>query len=53
VTAESLINSGVIPESLVDAVVDDTKYQAGKRITSLSPETDALWNDVWTTFTAG
>jgi len=53
VTAESLINSGVIPETLIDAVVDDTRYQAGYRITSLSPETDALWNDVWTTFTAG
>jgi spermidine/putrescine transport system substrate-binding protein len=53
VTAELLINSGVIPETLVDAVIDDTRYQSGKRITSLSAETDALWNDVWTTFTAG
>ena len=53
VTAESLINSGVIPESLVDAVVDDAKYTSGKRIVSLTPEVDALWNDVWTTFTAG
>jgi hypothetical protein len=53
VTAESLISAGVIPETLMDAVIDDAKYQAGKRITSLSPETDALWNDVWTTFTAG
>jgi len=53
VTAESLISAGAIPETLVDAVIDDARYQAGKRITSLSPETDALWNDVWTTFTAG
>ena len=53
VNAETLINSGAIPETLVDAVIDDAKYQAGKRLVSLTPETDALWNDVWTTFTAG
>jgi spermidine/putrescine transport system substrate-binding protein len=53
VSAEALINAGAIPETLVDAVIDDTKYQAGKRIVSLTPEVDALWNDVWTTFTAG
>lgn len=53
VTPESLYDSGVIPETLVDAVVDDEKYRAGKRITSLTTETDALWNEVWTTFTAG
>ena len=53
VSAEALINAGAIPETLVDAVIDDAKYQAGKRIVSLTPEVDALWNDVWTTFTAG
>ena len=53
VNAEALINAGAIPETLVDAVIDDAKYQAGKRIVSLTPEVDALWNDVWTTFTAG
>jgi len=53
VNAEALINAGAIPETLIDAVIDDAKYQAGKRIVSLNPETDALWNDVWTTFTAG
>jgi spermidine/putrescine transport system substrate-binding protein len=53
VNAEALINAGAIPETLIDAVIDDAKYQAGKRIVSLTPETDALWNDVWTTFTAG
>ena len=53
VNAEALINAGAIPETLVDAVIDDAKYQAGKRIVGLTPEVDALWNDVWTTFTAG
>ena len=53
VNAEALINAGAIPETLVDAVIDDAKYQAGKRIVSLTPEVDALWNNVWTTFTAG
>jgi spermidine/putrescine transport system substrate-binding protein len=53
VNAEALINAGAIPETLVDAVIDDAKYQAGKRLVSLTPETDALWSDVWTTFTAG
>ena len=53
VNAEALINAGAIPETLVDAVIDDAKYQAGKRIVSLTPEVDALWMDVWTTFTAG
>jgi len=53
VSAEALINEGAIPETLVDAVIDDAKYQAGKRLVSLTPETDALWSDVWTTFTAG
>ena len=53
VNAEALINAGAIPETLIDAVIDDAKYQAGKRIVSLTPEVDALWNDVWTTFTAG
>ena len=50
---EALISAGAIPETLVDAVIDDAKYQAGKRLVSLTPETDALWSDVWTTFTAG
>ena len=53
VTAEALISSGAIPESLVDAVVDAERYASGQRLVSLSPETDALWNDVWATFTAG
>jgi spermidine/putrescine transport system substrate-binding protein len=53
VTAEALISIGAIPESLVDAVVDAGRYQSGQRLTSLSPEVDALWNDVWATFTAG
>ncbi len=53
VNAEALINAGAIPETLVDAVIDDAKYQSGKRIVSLTPEVDALWNNVWTTFTAG
>ena len=53
VNAEALISAGAIPETLIDAVIDDAKYQAGKRLVSLTPETDALWSDVWTTFTAG
>jgi spermidine/putrescine-binding protein len=53
VNAETLISSGAIPESLVDAVVDAERYASGQRLVSLSPETDALWNDVWATFTAG
>ncbi len=53
VTAERLISSGAIPESLVDAVVDTERYSSGQRLVSLSPEIDALWNDVWSTFTAG
>lgn len=53
VTAEALISSGAIPESLIDAVVDAERYASGQRLVSLSPEADALWNDVWSTFTAG
>jgi spermidine/putrescine-binding protein len=53
VSAEALISNGAIPESLIDAVVDADRYQTGQRLTSLSPEVDALWNDVWATFTAG
>lgn len=53
VTAETLISSGAIPESLIDAVVDAKRYASGQRLVSLSPEADALWNDVWSTFTAG
>ena len=53
VSAEALISNGAIPESLIDAVVDADRYKTGQRLTSLSPEVDALWNDVWATFTAG
>jgi spermidine/putrescine-binding protein len=53
VSAEALISNGAIPESLIDAVVDADRYQTGQRLTSLSPKVDALWNDVWATFTAG
>lgn len=53
VTVEAMLSSGGIVESVADAVVTEARYEAGARLVSLEPEVDALWNDVWTTFTAG
>ena len=53
VTVEAMLSSGGIVESVADAVVTQERYEAGARLVSLEPEVDALWNDVWTTFTAG
>ena len=53
VTVEAMLSSGGIVESVADAVVTEARYESGARLVSLEPDVDALWNDVWTTFTAG
>jgi len=53
VTVDAMLSSGGIVESVADAVVTEARYESGARLVSLEPEVDALWNDVWTTFTAG
>jgi hypothetical protein len=42
-----------IPDSLTDALVTPERYAEGLRFHSLDPSVDAVWNDVWATFTAG
>ena len=53
VTVEAMLSSGGIVESVADAVVTQERYESGARLVSLAPEVDALWNDVWSAFTAG
>jgi len=53
ITVDNLLANGTIPESLKDSLVTPVKYASGQRLVSLSPDADALWLDVWATFTAG
>ncbi|MEY3680638.1 MAG: ABC transporter substrate-binding protein [Ilumatobacteraceae bacterium] len=53
ITTDLLIDRGVIPDSLVDALVTPTRYDDGLRLVTLEPAVDTLWIDAWTTFTSG
>jgi spermidine/putrescine transport system substrate-binding protein len=53
ITVDKLLANGTIPESLKDSLVTPVKYASGQRLVSLSPDADALWLNVWATFTAG
>ncbi|MEI7883630.1 MAG: extracellular solute-binding protein, partial [Actinomycetota bacterium] len=53
ITVDNLLANGTIPESLKDSLVTPEKYASGQRLVSLNPDADALWLDVWASFTAG
>lgn len=53
VTAETLLSTGAVIESLVDALITPERYASGQRLIALDPAVDQLWLDQWTAFTAG
>ena len=53
ITAETLLSTGAVIESLVDALITPERYASGQRLIALNPAVDQLWLDQWTAFTAG
>jgi spermidine/putrescine transport system substrate-binding protein len=51
--ADYLIENEWAPENLRDAVLDDTIISKGLRFETLDLETDQLWEQTWSAFTAG
>ncbi len=49
----SLIEQGVVPENLTDAVVTEEMFLDDLTPIELSPEVEALWLDAWTEIKAG
>lgn len=48
-----LIDQGVVPENLADAVVTESMFVEDLTPIELSPEVDALWLEAWTEIKAG
>ena len=51
--AKELVDSGLVPENLANALVTSEQVVSGLRYISLQPDVDALWNDAWAKFKAG
>ena len=51
--AEYLIGQGYVPENLRSAVLTNDIIAKGLRFEPLPLETDQLWEDEWSQFTAG
>jgi len=49
----ALIEQGVVPENLSDAVVTEDMFKKDLTPVELAPEVDALWLDAWTEIKAG
>jgi len=49
----ALIDQGVVPENLTDAVVTEAMFVEDLTPIELTPEVDALWLDAWTEIQAG
>jgi spermidine/putrescine transport system substrate-binding protein len=49
----ALIDQGVVPENLTDAVVTEAMFKEDLTPIELSPEVDAIWLDAWTEIKAG
>jgi spermidine/putrescine transport system substrate-binding protein len=49
----ALIDEGVVPENLADAVVTEAMFVEDLTPIELSPEVDALWLEAWTEIKAG
>lgn len=52
-SSQQAIADGIIPESLKDCLLDETRYAEGNRVLPMKPDDDALWLNVWEKFTAG
>ena len=53
ITAESLIKSGLIPESLTSAVVRPDQFAFNQELLQLSVEGERYWDEAWSKFKAG
>ena len=51
--ADYLIGKGYVPETLRNAILTSTQVEKGLRFLTLPDETDGLWQDTWSKFTAG
>jgi len=50
ITAESLIQDGLIPDNLTNAVIRADDFAKGLNFYEVSPAVDALWQDQWSRF---
>jgi spermidine/putrescine transport system substrate-binding protein len=50
---EQLIDDGVVPENLADAVVTEDMFKEDLTPIELAPDVDQMWLDAWTEITAG
>jgi spermidine/putrescine transport system substrate-binding protein len=53
VDGQSLIDQGLVPENLRSCVLSSDQIGKGYRFLQLSTDTEALWEDAWSKFTAG
>jgi len=53
ITADSLIQAGLIPKNLMSAVVRPGDFATGLHFYEVTPDVDALWSDEWARFTSG
>jgi spermidine/putrescine transport system substrate-binding protein len=53
ITAESLIESGLIPKSLERAVIRPEQFSFNQALLQLTVEGERRWEDAWTAFKAG
>jgi spermidine/putrescine transport system substrate-binding protein len=51
--ADYLVAQGYVPENLRRCVLSEAQIQKGLRFLELDTETDLLWEDTWSKFTAG
>lgn len=50
---ERLIDQGVVPASVPDAIVTEEMMRTGYQLAELDPETDQLWQNAWDEVKAG
>jgi spermidine/putrescine transport system substrate-binding protein len=50
---ETLIDKGIVPKTLTQAVVTEDMFKQGLTPYELPPECDQMWLDAWTEITAG
>ena len=53
VDGQALIDQGLVPENLRSCVLSSDQIGKGYRFLQLSTDTEALWEDAWSKFTAG
>jgi spermidine/putrescine transport system substrate-binding protein len=53
IDAEALIKQGVIPKTLIAAVIRPDQFAANQELLQLSIEGERLWDDAWSKFKAG